>query len=147
MSDLYDADILAWSERQGALLRRIAAGERVNDADLDWPNIAEEIEDVGRSELHAVESLLVQALLHDLKAEAWPQARDAPHWRAEARRFRGDAAARFSPSMRQRLDLARLYRRAVRAMPETVDERPPLPVPAGCPLTLDELLAEEQRGL
>ena len=142
MSDLYEADILAWSERQGELLRRIAAGERVNDADLDWPNIAEEIEDVGRSELHAVESLLVQALLHDLKAKAWPLARDAPHWRAEARRLRGDAAARFSPSMRKRLDLARLHRRALRAMPETVDDRPPLPVPAGLPLTLDELLAE-----
>jgi hypothetical protein len=37
MSD-YETDILAWSERQGALLRRLAAGERVNDADLDWPN-------------------------------------------------------------------------------------------------------------
>jgi hypothetical protein len=35
MGSLYDEDILAWSERQGALLRRIAAGERVNDADLD----------------------------------------------------------------------------------------------------------------
>ena len=31
----YDDDILAWSERQSALLRCIAAGERVNDADLD----------------------------------------------------------------------------------------------------------------
>jgi hypothetical protein len=30
MSGLYDTDILAWSERQGALLRRIAGGERVS---------------------------------------------------------------------------------------------------------------------
>ena len=42
-------DILLWSERQAELLRRRAAGELVNDAELDWPNIAEEIEDVGRS--------------------------------------------------------------------------------------------------
>ena len=34
MSD-YDADVYAWSQRQGALLRRLAAGERVDDADLD----------------------------------------------------------------------------------------------------------------
>ena len=27
MSDLYDEDILLWSERQSTLLRRIAAGE------------------------------------------------------------------------------------------------------------------------
>src|SRR5579864_5174711 len=55
MSD-YDTDVYAWSKRQSALLRRLAAGERVNDADLDWPNIAEEIETVGRSERGAVAS-------------------------------------------------------------------------------------------
>ena len=142
MSDPYETDILAWSERQAGLLRRIAAGQRVNDADLDWPNIAEEIESVGNEQLHSVESLLVQALLHDLKAAAWPSSRDAPHWRGEARRFRGDAAGRFAPSMRPRIDLARLYRRALRAMPETSDGQLPLPVPETCPVTLDELLAE-----
>jgi hypothetical protein len=72
MSD-YDTDVLVWSERQSALLRRRAAGELVNEAELDWHNIAEEIESVGRSELHAVESLLFQALLHRLKAEAWQE--------------------------------------------------------------------------
>jgi hypothetical protein len=30
------------------------------------------------------------------------------HWQAEARRFRGDPADRFAPSMRQRIDFARL---------------------------------------
>ena len=143
MSDLYDDDILLWSEHQARLLRRRAAGELVNDAELDWPNIAEEIESVGREQLHAVESFLVQALLHDLKAQAWPLSRDVPHWRAEARRFRGDAASRLAPSMRQRIDMAKVYRRALRAMPETLDDQPPLPVPESCPVTLDELLAED----
>jgi Domain of unknown function DUF29 len=45
MSDLYDTDILAWSKRQADLLRRVAAGERVNDQ-VDWGNVAEEIEDI-----------------------------------------------------------------------------------------------------
>ena len=53
MSD-YETDVSRWSERQGALLRRLAAGERVNDADLDWTNIADEIETVGRSERTAL---------------------------------------------------------------------------------------------
>ena len=44
MSGLHDDDIVLWSERQGDLLRRRAAGELVNDAEVDWPNIAEEIE-------------------------------------------------------------------------------------------------------
>src|SRR5262245_32330424 len=43
----YDTDILLWSEHQAELLRRHAAGERVNDAALDWPNIVEEIEGEG----------------------------------------------------------------------------------------------------
>jgi hypothetical protein len=140
MSDLYEDDILVWSERQAGLLRRLAAGERVNDQ-IDWENLIEEVESVGNERLHAVESFLVQALQHDLKAEAWPLWRDAPHWRAEARRLRGDAASRFAPSMRQRLDLASIYRRALRAMPETVDGLPPSPIAAEMP-TLDELLAE-----
>ena len=55
MSDLYDTDIVQWSQQQAELLRRRAAGELVNDADLDWPNIAEEIESVGNEQRHAVE--------------------------------------------------------------------------------------------
>jgi hypothetical protein len=47
MSDLYDEDFTLWTEQQAALLRRRAAGELVNDADLDWQNIAEEIEAAG----------------------------------------------------------------------------------------------------
>ena len=43
MSD-YDVDLYAWSRQQGALLRRLAAGQRVNDRDVDWTNIADEIE-------------------------------------------------------------------------------------------------------
>src|SRR5579863_759500 len=143
MSDLYEDDIVLWSERQGALLRRRAAGELVNERELDWPNIAEEIESVGNEQVHAVESLLVQALAHRLKAEAWPISPEVPGWRAEARRFRDDAVSRFAPSMRQKLDVAKLYRRALRALPDTIDDQPPLPVPQSCPVTLDELLSDE----
>ena len=142
MSDLYETDILAWAEQQAELLRRHAAGERVNDGELDWPNIIEEVESVGRGQLLEVGSLLRRALLHMLKAEAWPTMREAPSWRAEAVGFRSEATIRFSPSMRQRLDVGRLYRDALRAMPDTVDGLPPLPVPAACPVTLDELLAD-----
>jgi hypothetical protein len=143
MTDLYDTDILAWSERQGALLRSIAAGERVNDADLDWPNIAEEIESVGRTETRSCASHLTQALLHDLKAKAWPDSREAEHWLAEARQQRDEARDAYSPSMRGKIDIAKLYVRALRWLPRTIDGQPPLPVPAICPVTLDELLADE----
>jgi hypothetical protein len=135
----YDTDILEWSERQAALLRRRAAGDLVNEAELDWPNIAEEIQDVGRSELHGVESLLVKALRHMLKAEAWPQSRDSPGWRADAIDFRQQARRRFAPSMRPKIDVAGLSADARRALPETMDGLPPLPIESAIP-TLGELL-------
>ena len=109
--DLYDTDILLWSEQQAALLRRRAANA------LDWDNLVEEVEAVGRSELHAVESHLILALLHDLKAEAWPLSRDVEHWRAEARGHRDDARRHYTPSMAQRIDMGKLYHQARRRMP------------------------------
>lgn len=142
MSDLYDDDIVLWSERQAELLRQHAAGARENDA-IDWPNIIEEIESVGNEQLHAVTSLLRQALIHMLKAEAWPLSRDAPSWRADAVDFRTQAADRYVPSMRQKLNLARIYRQALRAVPETMDGQPPLPLPDACPVMLDDLLADD----
>jgi hypothetical protein len=141
MSDLYDTDAMTWSEHQAALLRRVAAGERINDQ-VDWENVIEEIEAVGRNDLHAVTPWLMQALRHDLKAEAWPLSREVPHWRAEARGFRAQARRRFTESMRSRIDVADLYRVALAGVPETIDEVAPLPVPEVCPLTLDELLAD-----
>jgi hypothetical protein len=143
MGELYEADVFEWSRHQAALLRRRAAGELVNEAELDWPNIAEEIESVGRSEVRAISSWLFQAFVHDLKAEAWPLSRDVPHWRAEARGFRAQARRNYRPSMRQQIDVAGLYSDALQAMPETIDGQPPLPVPQTSPVTLDELLGGE----
>ena len=136
---VYDADILLWSEQQAELLRKQSINE------LDWDNIAEEIEGVGRSQLHAVQSHLVLALLHDLKAEAWPLSRDVEHWRAEARLHRAAARRQYTPSMRQRLDMAALYRDARDGLPDTMYGIQPLPLPADCPVTLDEMLSEDAR--
>lgn len=71
MGDLYEADVLEWSEQQARLLRKHAAGKPGNEAP-DSVNIIEEIESVGSEQRHAVEGNLVQALTHDLKCEAWP---------------------------------------------------------------------------
>jgi hypothetical protein len=54
MSDPYQSDVLVWSEHQAELLRRLAAGERVNDQ-VDWQNVIEEIDSVGSEQLHSVE--------------------------------------------------------------------------------------------
>jgi hypothetical protein len=142
MSGQHETDILLWSEHQAELLRRLAAGERVNDQ-IDWANVIDEVESVGSEQLHAVEGHLRQALRHMLKAEAWPLSQEVAHWRAEAVLFRAEAADRYAESMRQRINLAKLYRQALRALPETIDGQPPLPLPEMCPVTLDELLSDE----
>jgi len=137
--DLYDRDVLAWSEHQAGLLRRLARGERVNE--VDWEHVVEEIEDVGRSELNAVRSYLRQMLVHLLKLSGWPDSPSANHWRGELVGFQKDALQRFGPSMRQRIDLARLYADALEQLdPIQYDCTAPLPWPADCPFTLDQLL-------
>ena len=41
--------------------------------------------------------------------------------------------------MRQKIDVADIHAKARRALPESMDGLPPLPVPEVCPVTLDEL--------
>lgn len=137
--DLYERDVLAWSIHQAELLRLLASGERVND--IDWKHVVEEIEDVGISELNAVHSLLRQMLAHLLKLNGWPHLGACRHWRGEVIAFQSDAERRFAPSMRQRLDLAALYARAVQQIePLRYGGSPWRPAPATCPVTLDALL-------
>jgi hypothetical protein len=137
---LYEHDVLEWADRQSALLRRLARGERVNDA-IDWPHVIEEVQDVGLSELHACESLLRQALLHLLKLHLEPDSPAVPHWRGEVVGFLGDAARRFAPSMRRRIDLAGLWQVALHQIAAERGARP-AELPSACPFVLDDLLAE-----
>ena len=58
---------MLWSEHQAALLRRRAAGERANETEPDWLNIAEEIEGVGRSERRELRNRLARLIQHLLK--------------------------------------------------------------------------------
>ncbi len=82
-------------------------------------------------------------LIHTLRSLAWPESRAADVWRADAINFRAQAADRFAPSMRQRIDLARIYRQARRAVPQSIDGQAPPPLPEICPFTLDALLSED----
>ena len=138
---LYERDALAWAERQADLLRRLAAGERLNEP-VDWPNVIEEVQDVGLSELRACKSLLRQLLVHLLKLHAWPGSMAAAHWRSEVIGFRADMRDRFAPSMRQRISLDEIYRVALEQVQAGTDDTgESRPVPAACPFALDDFLA------
>jgi hypothetical protein len=141
--DIYDHDILAWSEHQSTLLRRIARGERVNK--VDWPHVVEEIEDVGLSELNAVRAHLRQMIVHLLKIHGWPDNSACRHWRSELVAFQTELKDRFAPSMRQRIDLKTLYQRSLEQWkPLAYDDLPPGPWPQDCPFTLDDLLTAKR---
>ncbi|MBS0638568.1 MAG: DUF29 domain-containing protein [Proteobacteria bacterium] len=98
-ADLYDRDILAWSEQQADLLRRIARGERVSH--VDWDNLVDEMEGVGLSELRAVQSYLNRIMVRVLKLQVWPASDSCSHWHEEVVAFQGNAQRRFTLSMRQ----------------------------------------------
>lgn len=147
MSDgLYERDVLIWSQQQADLLRRLGRGERVND--VDWTNVAEEIESVGLSELHSVESYLTLIMVHLLKIQVSPDSAAADHWHAEIAAFQGNAQRRFTPSMRQWLDLGALYADAIRQT-RAGDRRNkiPRPWPDANPFTLDQLLTGDSDDL
>jgi hypothetical protein len=140
---LYERDILSWSEHQAELLRRLARGERVND--VDWEHVVEEIEDVGLSQLNAVRSYLRLMLVHLLKVHGWPDSPSIDHWRGEVVSFQADAEQRFAPSMRQKIDLAKLYGAALKQVEGVrYDGVAPREWPLVCPFTLDELLTERR---
>ncbi len=147
MSSTYDTDIVIWSEQQSELLRLIAAGDVPNVAP-DWLNIIEEVETLGRSELHTCESQIRQALVHLLKMRAWPGSKATAHRRAELRGFLFEAGRSFTPSMRQRIELAKIYRSAVEQVRDETDESSaPKILPDSCPWTLEALLAGDLGAL
>ena len=144
--DLYDRDILSWSEHQADLLRRVARGEQVNG--VDWEHVVEEIEDVGLSQLNAVESYLRLTIVHLLKVHGWPDSPAVGHWRGEVVSFQRDAVKRFAPSMRPKIDLDDIYAVAREQLePARYDGRDPLPWPEKCPFALDQLLTGRRPAL
>lgn len=116
MSD-YDTDIVQWSERQAGLLQLRIAGQLVNDADFDWPNITEEIESVGRSERSALASRVRTIIEHLAKLEASPAIEPRAGWQDTVVRARTEIEVLLedSPSLRQKLDET-LERELVRAL-------------------------------
>jgi len=141
MDALYDRDFYTWTQDQAARLRRLQSA----DNGLDIPHLAEEVADLGRSELNRVRSLLIQVLVHYLKAAIDADSQVQAHWRSEAVVFQNDAVESFTPGMRQAIDVGRLYARAVKLLrrqlaPYGIE---PGPLPERCPLDLDALLAAD----
>lgn len=71
---LYERDFMRWTQDQAAKLRNRAHN------DIDWENVAEEIEGLGRSERKEISSRLELLILHLLKWQFQP-GRRSESWR------------------------------------------------------------------
>jgi hypothetical protein len=144
-STLYDDDILLWSEQQAAVIRRLGATRRDLPNELDVENVAAEIESVGRSELAAVQSNLQLILVHLIKLLVEPEAGSTRHWRSEIAAFYSEARRRYSPSMRQRIDVDELWQSAREQSMlayEGAQQHLVGALPMNCPFSLDDLIAK-----
>lgn len=98
IADLYEADYSRWLFENARLLRE----GRFSEADIE--NIAEELEDMGRSEKRAVASHLTVLLTHLLKWQYQPEHRSSS-WRGSIYNARTSVEdlLRESPSLRNRV--------------------------------------------
>lgn len=133
---LYERDYYAWLVEQAAHMRARHLDQ------LDYEALAEELEDMGRSERRAVENHLKNLLLHLLKWAVQTKRRSGS-WRDSIDTAR-DAITDLlqdSPSLKPHLPefVARQYARARRSATSQTDIAEEN-FPAQCPFSLDEIL-------
>ncbi len=78
---LYEDDFVIRTERQAEALR--SASRQVSNLPVDWENLAEEIESVGRSERAEIRSLIGQIVSHLLKLVHSPAVQTRAGWESE----------------------------------------------------------------
>ncbi len=138
----YEHDFYAWSFAQARALR-----ER-RPEQLDWENLAEEIESLGRNDRNQVRSRLKVILIHLLKWKLQTEFRSIS-WRSTINTQRDDLDAVLvdSPSLRRLVPtlLTEAYPRARRA---AADEMGLIPsaarlLPQASPFTVEQVLDPE----
>ncbi len=109
---LYDKDFLAWSEQQAAALR--AARRDGSNRRLDWENLAEEIEDLGRSQRSAVSSHIMRIIQHLAKLDHSPAVEPRAGWRNTIRLARVQIARRLEDNPSLKAELGRMVEQEAR---------------------------------
>ena len=134
-ADLYDRDFLLWTERTAELIRQ----GRVSEVDLE--HVAEEVEDMGKSQKHEAASRLNVILKHLIKWQIQPSRRGAS-WTSTLRTQRRDLARALEgmPSLKrylaERLQIE--YHAAVEdALAETGQR---VELPERCPFSIEQAL-------
>ncbi len=101
MGSLYHSDLAAWSAEQARVIRE-AGRQRIN-VPIDWENVAEEIDSLGKSERRTLSSRIGTVIEHLLELQVSPATNPAAVWRDTVRRTRQEIAEILedSPSLRR----------------------------------------------
>jgi hypothetical protein len=110
VTSLYDDDFYAWTQEQAALLRQLPT---VSNR-LDAQTIAEEIEDLGRSEVRSAQSRCEHIMEHLLKLEYSGLSVPSRHWQREVVEWRLQPEKVLTRGIVATLDLPDRYRAALR---------------------------------
>ena len=99
----YDTDLALWAESQARALRD--AQRAGTNLPIDWENVAEEIEALGKSQARELASRIRTILVHLLKLEASPATEPRTGWRETIaeQRTEIERVLEDSPSLRQRV--------------------------------------------
>lgn len=138
MKTSYQTDVIAWANEQAALLR---AG-KFDQLDLD--HIAEEIEDVGKSEQRELESRMAVLLAHLLKWQYQPE-RQGGSWSRTIKEQRKGVLVRLNktPSLKDFIsDAAWLDESWSDAVAQITNETGLDVFPDTCPWSTDDILKE-----
>ncbi|WP_309606897.1 DUF29 domain-containing protein [Phenylobacterium sp.] len=138
MTKLYDRDFFAWTQDQADALRRRSVNE------LDWENLLEEVEGMGKQARSELRSQIVILLQHLLNWRFQPERRSRS-WMFTILEQRGEAqrVVDESPSLKPLVEqiFTDAYPTArLRAARET--RRLPKSFPAESPFTWDEAMNE-----
>ena len=141
----YEDDFYAWTQHQAEVLRSMP----VSDNRFDREHVAEEIEDLGKSERDAVRSQVRRIIEHFLKLAHSPAEQPRFDWMETIDDARETLSDKLTATLRRdaEANLEKLYaegrRRAARALrrhgePDAADQ-----LPLACPWSLDEICRED----
>ncbi len=101
-AQLYEEDFVRWTEQQAAALRRAAGLKLGTNLPLDWENLAEEIDSLGRSNRRELRSRIAVIIEHLIKLECSPARDPRADWIATIGRERRNIEGLLedSPSLR-----------------------------------------------
>ncbi len=134
---LYNSDYNRWIEQTVNQLK----GGQFND--VDWDNLIEELEDMGKNNRRALMSLLTRLLEHLLKLSYWEyeKERSGNHWASEIVNFRAQIQNRLEDSPSLKPELEKIYPKAHQVAIKSVSQL--FDLPQNAQISLEQALDDD----